>query len=39
MTDHYDDRDCYCGADGGEGCWCCTKDCPEDCSADHRGEQ
>ena len=31
--------ECDCGADGGEGCWCCTEDCPEDCMADHRGEQ
>ena len=30
---------CWCGADGGEGCHCCTDECPEDCEADHRGEQ
>jgi hypothetical protein len=33
------ESDCWCGADGGEGCYCCTDDCPEDCMADHRGEQ
>ena len=33
------DTDCYCGSNGGEGCWCCTDECPEDCMADHRGEQ
>lgn len=27
------------GADGGEGCWCCTDECPEDCMADHKREQ
>lgn len=34
-----DADDCWCGADGGEGCYCCTDDCPEDCVADHQGEQ
>jgi len=33
------DLDCWCGAGGGEGCHCCTDDCPEDCMADHKGEQ
>lgn len=33
------ETDCWCGADGGEGCYCCTDDCPDDCMADHRGEQ
>lgn len=31
--------ECWCGANGGEGCSCCTEDCPDDCMADHRGEQ
>lgn len=30
---------CWWCADGGEGCYCCTDDCPEDCMADHKGEQ
>lgn len=34
-----DDDDCWCGANGGEGCACCTDQCPDDCMADHRGEQ
>lgn len=34
-----DGWDCYCGAGGGEGCHCCTDECPEDCMADHKGEQ
>lgn len=33
------ETDCWCGADGGEGCYCCTDDCPDDCMADHKGEQ
>lgn len=33
------DESCDCGADGGEGCWCCTDECPEDCMADHKREQ
>ena len=31
--------ECFCGADGGEGCYCCKDWCPEDCMADHKGEQ
>lgn len=34
-----DDEACDCGANGGEGCWCCTDECPDDCMTDHRGEQ
>ncbi len=33
------DESCDCGANGGEGCWCCTDECPEDCMADHKREQ